>query len=320
MKQQISIDLKKFLIISTKPIMRYTRHFYILLILSIFLTVNSAKGSPATIVALVNNEPITLYEFQMRKKMVITLNNVHNPDAKANAQINTAVLNSLIEEQLLFQHSKKVGGKISATELEEAIITIAQRNKMSKEDLFKYLSSQNIDIDSFRKQITAELIKINILSYISRSVTISPQEIDAAILLNNSKDAKISARIFTSKDKTPSTLQKMYSLHKTLKTCNEVRDAAYSKFATAITINENLSTLDHQLQTIIRDLSINQKSSVFETTKGFQLVLMCTKVIDNVTSAENDYITNFLTNKKMSQKAQKFFEDLRKKAYIKIML
>jgi len=39
-----------------------------------------------------------------------------------------------------------------------------------------------------------------------------------------------------------------------------------------------------------------------------------------VTSEENSYVVNLLTNKKMSQKAMKFFEDLRKKAYIKILI
>lgn len=281
---------------------------------------NATMAALSDIVALVNNEPITSYEFQARKQMVIELNNIHNPDNKMTAQINKAVLNGLIEEQLLFQHSKKVGGKISQNELEEAIGTIAQRNNMSKDNLLRYFSSKNIDINSFHKQITAELIKINILSYISRSVTITPQEVDTAILFNKTKDAKITALVFTSKDKTNDTLKKMYHLHKTLKTCNDLNSPTYVNFATNITIDGTLSALDPQLQTVIQDLSINQKSSVFETSEGFKLVLVCNKLIDNISSSENEYIINFLTNKKMSQKAQKFFEDLRKKAYIKIML
>jgi gamma-glutamyl-gamma-aminobutyrate hydrolase PuuD len=47
---------------------------------------------------------------------------------------------------------------------------------------------------------------------------------------------------------------------------------------------------------------------------------MCNKKIVNITLDENNYVVNLLTNKKMSQKAQKYFEDMRKKAYIKIML
>ena len=47
---------------------------------------------------------------------------------------------------------------------------------------------------------------------------------------------------------------------------------------------------------------------------------MCSKKILNVNEDENNYVVNFLTNKKISQKAQKMFENMRKKAVIKIML
>lgn len=283
----------------------------------IFLTATTNVFA-SNIVALVNDQPITMYEFQSRKKMIMALNNIHNPDANTDNQLSKVALNALIDEQLLSQHTVKVGGKISEEEVSEAIKTIEQKNNMPGGYLSKMLRGHGVE-ESFRSQIKSELIKMNILSHISRSVSVSSKEIDTAILSTNSKDARISIEVFTSKDKDDKTLQKMYNLRKSLKNCSSMKESLYNKFASVVKIDKKLSSLDRVLQSIINDLKVNQSSTVFEMADGFKLILLCSKEIEGVSSEENNYVTNFLTNKKTSQKSQKFFKDLRKKAYIKIM-
>ncbi|WP_375332625.1 SurA N-terminal domain-containing protein [Candidatus Tisiphia endosymbiont of Psammoecus bipunctatus] len=277
-----------------------------------------AKAELSNIVALVNNEPITLHEFLARKHMIMALNNINNPDSQTDKQLDKMAINSVIDDLLLYQSVN--GKKSSDSELNESIETIEQRNKMAQGQLMQLLKSKSVDINSFKSQIGAEIIKMNILSSISRSVAISAKEVDAIILATNSKDAEISAQIFTSKDKQDKILQKMYGLQKRLTNCHDIKESLYKDFSTLEIVNQNLSTLDSTLQTILKDLNTGEKSSVFEMQDGFKLILMCNKKIVNVTLDENDYVVNLLTNKKMSQKAQKYFEDMRKKAYIKIML
>ncbi|WP_342259908.1 SurA N-terminal domain-containing protein [Candidatus Tisiphia endosymbiont of Metellina segmentata] len=277
-----------------------------------------AKAELSNIVALVNNEPITLHEFLARKHMIMALNNINNPDSQTDKQLDKMAINSVIDDLLLYQSVN--GKKSSDSELNESIETIEQRNKMAKGQLIQLLKSKSVDINSFKSQIGAEIIKMNILSSISRSVAISAKEVDAIILATNSKDAEVSAQIFTSKDKQDKTLQKMYGLQKRLTNCHDIKESLYKDFSTLEIVNQNLSTLDSTLQTILKDLNTGEKSSVFEMQDGFKLILMCNKKIVNITLDENNYVVNLLTNKKMSQKAQKYFEDMRKKAYIKIML
>ncbi|WP_341756354.1 MULTISPECIES: SurA N-terminal domain-containing protein [unclassified Candidatus Tisiphia] len=287
-------------------------------LVTIIFNLTIAKAELSNIVAFVNNEPITLHEFLARKHMIMALNNISNPDPKTNKQLDKVAINSMIDDVLLYQSVK--GKKSSDSELNEYIESIEQRNKMAKGQLLQFLKSKSVDINNFKYQIGAEIIKMNILSGISRSVAISVKEIDAIILATNSKDAEISAQIFTSKDKDDKTLQKMCDLQKRLINCSDIKESLYKDFSTLEVINQNLSALDSTLQTIIKDLNTGAKSSVFEMQDGFKLILMCDKKLINVTSEENNYIVNLLTNRKMSQKAQKYFEDMRKKAYIKIML
>jgi parvulin-like peptidyl-prolyl isomerase len=290
----------------------------LLYLITIIFNFTIAKAELPNIVALVNNQPITSCEFLARKHMIMVLNNIQYPDYQKNKQLDKVTIQSLIDESLLYQSVKNK--EISDKELNEAIDSIEQRNKMPKGELIEFLKSKSVDINSFKSQIGAEIIKMNILSSFSRSVAVSPKEVNAIILSSNEKDAQISAQIFTSKDKQGKTLAKMYSLQKSLKNCRNVKKSLYKDFATIEEIDKNLSSLDPKLQIFIKDLSIDQKSSIFETQDGFKLILICDKKIINLTNDENSYLLNLLTNKKMSQKAQKFFDDMHKKAYIKIML
>ena len=287
-------------------------------IIAIIFAVTLANAALPNIVALVNDDPITLHEFLARKQMIMALNDIVHPDSQKDKQLNEIAIKSLIDELLIYQYSK--GKRSTESEIAEAIATIEEQNKMQKGQLIQYLKSKSVDVNSFKSQIGSEIIKMNIISSLSKGVAVSSKEVNQIILGSNAKDAEISAQIFVSKDKNDKTLQQMYNLQKRLKACPEVKNSSYKDFATLEVINQNLSTLDAALQTIIKDLDIGQKSSVFETQEGFKLILICDKKVINVTADENNYVINLLTNKKMSQKAQKFFDDMRKRAYIKIML
>lgn len=290
----------------------------ILLIIIAFFTFNTAQAEQNNIVALVNNEPITLNEFRARKKMIMVLNNAESLTAAQDKQLNDLAIKSLVDESLLFQYA---GDKdISQEEIDNAIRSIEERNKMPAGSLIKYMKSRSVDVDSFISQIKSELIKMNILSGLSRSVQVSSKEIDATILASDQKDVEVSMQVFTSKDKSSKAFSQMSNLKNKLKKCSDVKNSLYDSFATMNVITDKLSNIEGVKQTIVKDLNVNQTSNVFELNNRFEILLVCTKKFLNVSEDENNYVVNFLTNKKLSQKAQKFFEDMHKRAYIKIML
>ncbi|ABV79671.1 hypothetical protein A1I_06775 [Rickettsia bellii OSU 85-389] len=289
----------------------------LLLIITVFFTC-SAVAETSNIVALVNNEPITLNEFRARKKMIMALNNVEEVTPAQNKQLSDIAIKSLIDESLLFQY---YGDKeISQEEIDNAIKSIEDRNKMPHGSLLQYLKSISVNPDSFISQIKSELIKMNVLSGLSRSVQVSNKEIDVAILSSDQKEVEVSMQIFTSKDKSDKTFAQMNNLKSKLKNCSDVKKSLYENFATMTVITDKLSKIEEAKQTIVKDLNPNQTSNVFEKYNEFEIVQVCTKKILNISEEENNYVVNFLTNKKISQKAQKFFEDMHKKAYIKITL
>ena len=84
----------------------------------VILLSNSVFAALPDIIALVNDQPITKYDFESRKKMVMVLNNIDNSSPAVDATLNNGIINVLIEEELLNQHAASVGGKITSTQID----------------------------------------------------------------------------------------------------------------------------------------------------------------------------------------------------------
>ncbi len=289
-------------------------------LVSIFLVLFSfsAIAELPDIVAFVNDVPVTRYDFESRKKMVVTLNNIDISDASVNSKVNSDILNILVEDELLNQHAEKVGGDVSDEEIDNAIRSIEERNKMPNGGMKKHMKESGVDAEAFRKQIRSELIKHNIISSLSQSVSVSPNEMDIA-LINSYKDFDIEAWVFTSRVGDDDAKKKMHLLKKRLSDCNKVDDKLFAEFADGEKFDRKLSKLPEKTQSIVLDTKAGNASSVYKQDGSFKMVFVCKKDA-GVSTGDLNKIKSFLSNKKMTQKAAKFFKDLKVKSTIKIMI
>lgn len=291
---------------------------YLISTILLLVSLNVSAGQQ-DIVAIVNDKPITMYEFNARKKMAIALNKIDNSNPQVDSRLSKDILNILIEEELLNQHAEKVGSKISKAEIDNAISTIEERNKMPKGYLLQHIRELGVNIDSFKQQIKSELIKYNIISSLSNSVSVSPKELDVAVINSGYEDFDITAWVFTSIDSEKKTLNQMEKLKKQLSSCNKVEEKSYASFANGEKLDRKLKDLEDNTKSVILDTNENSSSNIYQEDDKFKLVLVCTKKA-SVSGEDITKVKTFLSNHKMSQKAAKFFKDLKAKAYIKILL
>ncbi|MFK7968333.1 MAG: SurA N-terminal domain-containing protein [Rickettsiaceae bacterium] len=271
------------------------------------------------IVAIVNDSPITMYEFNARKQMAIILNKIDNSTPQLNTQLNKDILNVLIEEELLNQYSEKHGNKVSKAEIDSAIFTIEERNKMPKGYLLQHMRELGVSVDSFRKQIKSELIKYNVINILSNSVSVSPKELDIAVINSGYDDFDITAWQFTSLDSNETSLKQMKKLSKRLSSCNKLEDKLYNNFASSTKIDSKLNDLNDKTKSVILDTKKNSSSEIYQEDNKFKLIFVCTKK-SSISGNDINKVKTFLSNNKMSRKTDKFFKDLKSKAYIKILL
>ncbi len=285
----------------------------------ILLFANNILANVPDIVALVNDQPITKYDFQSRKNMITVLNNVDVSNPNINHSLNSATINMLIGEEILMQYASEMGMKIREEQIIDAVGTIEKQNNMPSGGMAQMLKSRGLTTESFKKQITGELIKYNIASSLSNSVSVSPSEIDVAIINSLMPEFNVTAWIFTAKDQGDDTYKHMQHLRKTVTNCEMVNTKLYENFADGEKFNGNLQSLHVNTKSIIHDTDIDTCSSIYQEDGKSKMVLICQK--DTNVSPENlGKIKAFLSNKKMSQKATRLFKNLRNKANIKIML
>lgn len=283
----------------------------------VVLFVSSVFAVSSEIVALVNDQPITKYDFETRKNMVVSLNDVDLSDSLTELKLDNEILNALIEEDLLNQYADKIGAEISKEEIDDAISTIEQRNNMQKGGMYEFLKSKNVSLVTFRKQVKGELIKQNIINSLSSGVYVSQNELDMALVHSDDQDFAVEAWVFTSRHDLNQDLTKMKDLKKSLVSCDKVDSKLYEKFADAEKFDRKLTQMPDSTRSVVSDTKVGSSSQVYKEDNKFKLVFVCKKDRD-ISSDDLSKVTHFLSNKKMSQKALKFFKDLKAKAYIQV--
>ncbi|MES2214673.1 MAG: SurA N-terminal domain-containing protein [Pseudomonadota bacterium] len=296
------------------------KYYIVLAILSLGFS-SGAFAKEDSIVALVNDEPITLYELEERGKMVKFFNKIGSLTAEQTKIFNHSVLEGLIDETLISQQQESFGVNVSEEEIDNAISSIEERNKMSKGYMKSSLASQNISNNAFRSKIKAELLKSKIVSTaLMRNVAVTAGEVEAAVLAQNSKDAEVSLKVLTAKNNSHKTYNQMTVIASTLPSCKKINSRSYKDIGTLVDLDTKLSNLEPKVQNIIKDLAVGENSDAIKVGEDLKIFLLCSKKILDFTADENNYVINFLGNKKLLLRAKKYQEDLRKKSYIKILI
>lgn len=288
----------------------------------ILLLATQSFADVQKIVAVVNDDPITMQEFSARKKMVMLFNKISSLSTEQERGFNKAVLDGLIEEQIIIQQGQKLGIKVADEEVASAIAGIEERNKMHQGQLTAQMSSSGVDSSTFRSKIKAELLKNKVISgSLASGLSVSPSEVDAAVLDTNSKDASISMKVMTALDDSEKAYNKMIALSKKLPgSCDKLKAKSFKGVADVAEVSTKLSHLDPQVQSVVKEMVAGEHSDVIKVGNRLKLFMVCSKKIENFTADETNYIVNFLGNKKLFLKSQKYMEDLRKRAYIKILI
>ncbi|MGE5514389.1 MAG: peptidylprolyl isomerase [Bacteroidota bacterium] len=108
------------------------------------------------IAAVVNDEIISLREFEGRMHMALVFSGIpDNTDARR--RIAPQVLRKMIDERLEMQEANRVKISLSAAEVEQGIAMVEQQNRMPKGALLAQLARSGVDPQLARDQIKADL-------------------------------------------------------------------------------------------------------------------------------------------------------------------
>ena len=175
--------------------MKNTKLFGVLLTMAMLLLPGIGAGivSIDRILVIVNSEAITLGEYQSRHHYETIQND--GGLAAFNGEINTDLLEQMIDERIQLQQAGLLGISISETQLDDVAAFVAGRNQMTREQLLRQLKQDGITAAQFRSTLRQQrLIQILIDLTINSRVVISEQEVDN--YLQNHRELLVSDEAF----------------------------------------------------------------------------------------------------------------------------
>ena len=171
-----------------------------LLILMCSLLLSSAalaiETSLDSIVAIVDESVITERDLANRIKLIKLDFNRNSRRLPSESVLQRQVLEALINNSILMQEATRRGIKITDSQLNQTMQSMAQQSNMNLSDFRSSLLAEGLDYDQFRETIRNELI-FSTLSrqYGQRNATISDAEIDEFVQLSAGENSSFEYRL-----------------------------------------------------------------------------------------------------------------------------
>lgn len=215
----------------------------IIVIVFVFLGVGSLGSKRKDSVATVNDEPITIKEYQQAyaaavDQMRARFGKSLNDDILKALNIKQQALDSLIEQRLVMIEADKLGIKVSDRELQDNLLTIKAFQTDGKFDLARYkqvLSLNSLNPEIFEQNQTQALIQQKVRQVVLSGVNVSDIEAKTWYEFQNTKTA-VDYLLFKPVDYTdvqPSEdqVQKFYAENKDKYKSEPKVQAVYLKFS-----------------------------------------------------------------------------------------
>ncbi|HET6421096.1 MAG TPA: peptidylprolyl isomerase [Geobacteraceae bacterium] len=302
----------------------------------LFLSVAASAEQIDRIVAIVNDEPVTLYEVQKEQGNMAKMagKNPFLPDGDK-APSPEAALNSLINQKLIAMKIKELDIKVSDDEVKQAMEDVKRQNNISQETLVEALKNQGISFEEYKSQLREQLEKLRLISMEVRSkIQISEKDIRDYYTTNPEKFEKeeiYHARLITlnipadateaEKKRIRDSISSIYAEAKSGKNFEELA-RKYSQDPSAkdggdlgaFKKGEMLPEFDN----VLAKLKPGEISEPFATQSGIHVVKLESRSHGELKPFENvkGEIADLLYKKKSEERFNQWLADLRKNALV----
>jgi parvulin-like peptidyl-prolyl isomerase len=311
-------------------------------VFSIIITVLSHAEMVDRIVAIINDEIITLSELnnslETYMKRVEESSEVTDRE-KMKKQLRKLILNSLIDQKLIAQEAQKLGIAATDDDIDKAIKSILSKKKITMEALAEDIADEGGTIEDYREEIKQHLTKRNLIGReIRKKVTVTQKEIGNYYREHrNDYEGKEAVRIrqiliIVPRDCDVETKEKKRSsAEMTLKRLRNGEPfallAAEVSQGPAAQTGGDLGYIEKglilpEVDTVAFSLKKGEMSGIIETSVGFHIIQVLDKRGAGIKPTESvrEEIVEKLGSKKVEEKFQEWLKEQRKKALIEVRL
>lgn len=290
---------------------------------AITLNLNSAYGNENqfvlnTIVAVVDNEPITLMDIKKRSgKKKLSVNDIKSD------KIASSTLENLIKEKLISAEAEKRRITAEKSEVDRYLIEVASKNKLTLDEFKEALKAQGKNLNVFKSEVKAQILRSKISSFlIEEGVTVTDEDIDKFLEDNpqfESPGVKVQIKQIFIESGEKRDLEKAKSLLAQIKAQIEtgadfeMQAVRYSESPEAKEGGDlgllDLKDLNPLIQDSIKNIEEGELSKISVSPIGvhlFKLVNRFDNSSDAVESVRKE-VKEIIQRQKLTEKIEKFF-------------
>lgn len=216
---------------------------FIIVIVFVFLGVGSMNSNKNNTVASVNDEPISINEFQDAYKSVVAqmrnrFGDNLNDDLLKALNVKQQAINNLIQQKLVAGQAEKLNVVVSDKELTDALMSIKAFQKEGAFDLELYkkvLGLNALNAEIFEAQQRAAMKEMKVRDMVLSAITVSDTEAKSWYLFQNTQVAvnyiKVDPASFKDISPTEAQIKQQYDDHKELYKSDPKKKTVYLVFS-----------------------------------------------------------------------------------------
>ena len=308
-----------------------------LFLLFFAFSLNAHAETVDKIIAVVNDEPITLY--QLDKLMAEKLDEL-KAEEKTEVQkekfatFKQLALKKLVGEALLGQEMEKRGVKVDDKDVERALDNITKRNNLTREQLQAEIKKKGQSFDQYMADLKVQLRKVKFIGeMIAPRVKVTDADLDAFFAAHSDQFGAYQsvkmAQIILPLSDTASESEVNAALAKAKEVVKKARGKSdfeelgkkYSQSAqTAVPAIYQINQLSLEVGQAVSTLKPGEVSEPLRTSLGFQVV----KLFERKTLAGEEYkavreqLRERVFEQKIDEKLEEYVEELKSKSYVEI--
>ncbi len=281
----------------------------------------AATSAQAQVVVMVNGEPITRSDIQQRAKL-IRLSSRTNPSEKQ-------VIDELIDEKVKIREAKKYGVDPSASEIDSAFGNMAQRMRLSSDQLAHSLESQGIRPDTLKSRIKADMVWTSLVrGRFQQSLIVGEKDIHSAVPLKEEgqpdnfeyqmRPLVLLVPRGAGAGAAEARQKEAEALRGRIKSCGEALAIFRTMRNVAIrdTVTKTSGDLPEQLRAILDKTPVGQLTPPEVTQQGIEMVALCNRKTANADTPQMREVRNKMYAEKFEAKSKSYLETVRRSAMI----
>jgi peptidyl-prolyl cis-trans isomerase SurA len=288
------------------------------------VSVPAEAQSEQSIVVLVNDDPITLYDIEQRQRfLAVTTQAQPSPALKKEAT------DMLIEERLQIQQAKKLGLTPDESTVNNVVTGMAKRNNMSPEGLAAALGQMGVNIKTLRDRVRAQVAWQEVVRRKFRhDVVIGDADVDKALSGGNGEaEEKTTLQLRQVKYQIPSNadqsviakqLAEMETVRAKLQSCGKVSSLTQGiKGLTVKTLQDQLaSSLSQPTRLLVMNAKVGQMTPPTLSGSAIEAYAVCGRHAVKGDPEKRQETESKLMEQELRIRAEGLLRDMRQDAFI----